>query len=262
MKKILYANGESLTFGMEILGDYSYLEENKQSAWPAALARLAGIDQVLNRAHCGASNEFIHKRTIIDLTKMAAEGQDPRETVVAIGWSSICRQEIYIRDQVQRVTGLDLPLGVDFAASSGSYQQWGTIFMNPGFNQWLRSATGQQVPIFDQLRDQFTEYVWNDQMEYEKWAVLQLSLADYLDQRGYSWVMFNAVHAHDDRMLTPAVRAALNRKGMYRPDWSMLPWVDRFYSANKRACGHPASDAHAALARLLHLHMRQQGLID
>jgi hypothetical protein len=68
--------------------------------------------------------------------------------------------------------------------------------------------------------------------------------------------MFNAVHAHQADLLSPALTAALNRPGMYRPDWSMLPWVDRFYSANRRACGHPATDAHQALARLLYDYMQ------
>lgn len=48
MKKLLYANGDSFTFGMEILGDNDRKQENKNHAYPKILAKKLGIPDVYN----------------------------------------------------------------------------------------------------------------------------------------------------------------------------------------------------------------------
>jgi len=94
MKKILYANGCSFTFGMEILGNNDVTLENKQFAYPAEIGNLLNINHVRNESYCGATNEFIFRKTIENLLEMELSGNDPKETFVIIGWTSICRTEL------------------------------------------------------------------------------------------------------------------------------------------------------------------------
>ena len=258
----LYANGCSLTFGMEILGDYSYDPKNLSLAWPRALADLHGIKSVTNAAYCGASNEFILRRTITDLLTRAEQGEDPKDVLVVIGWSSVCRQEINLTTLIKRLVAQRDMADDNFRMDKfRSYGDHGSVFMNAGFQQWITLLNGRKYQLFDPLRPLFQELIWDDRTEMNRWAVQQIALADFLSARGYRWLMFNTVHTMEWQHLEQPVADQLKRVRFYKPDWAFQPWVNRFYPDNKRACGHPDAVPHQALAHSLYDYMQTNALI-
>ena len=250
-----------MTFGMEILEDYSYDPLNAQAAWPQKLAELLACESADNRAYCGASNEFIMRHTITDLLARAQGGERPQDVLVVIGWSSVCRQEITLTTLINRLVQqrqMDTAWRMD---NFRSYDDHGSVFMNAGFDQWITLRNGSRYQLFDRLRPLFQELIWDDRVEMNRWAVQQIALADFLGARGYKWVMFNAVHPMAWQYLDPALETQLRMPGFYQPDWAFQPWCDRSYSQHLRACGHPDHVPHQDLAVNLHEYIQSRARI-
>jgi len=97
---ILYANGCSMTYGMELCDDAetgactddAYREAH---AWPGRLAGFLGADEVVNDAVISGSNDRILRTTIQwVLTNIHRLASQP--VLVAIGWSGAMRREFYV----------------------------------------------------------------------------------------------------------------------------------------------------------------------
>jgi hypothetical protein len=259
----LYANGCSLTFGMEIINDHSYSTLNTPLAWPHQLAQLQAIESVHNSAYCGASNEFIMRTTINDLIKRQAQGENPKDVLVVIGWTSICRQQLHIRDQVESLIKQG-QLAEDFYCNDTfrAYRDHGSIFMNgPGFNQWLNLRNGKRYQLVAQAMPVFVDMIWQEQLEQERWAIQQLSLAAFLESQGYRWLFFNSVHAIDAKSIDSSVYERISGPNFYDPFWAFQPWYDCEFPQHIRACGHPDAVPHQALAQRLHDYLQTNALI-
>ena len=61
-KQLVYANGDSFIFGMEILGDDSRDPANKDLSFVKKIADNMGADYI-NNAYNSATNEFIFRKT-------------------------------------------------------------------------------------------------------------------------------------------------------------------------------------------------------
>ena len=101
MYEILYANGDSFTHGMEILGNNNVSEENKYHAYPMQITDKLNIGNNVNSALPGAPNEWIARTTILDLLKLKQEGQDLSKVFVIVGWSGINRLEITAKEEIK-----------------------------------------------------------------------------------------------------------------------------------------------------------------
>jgi len=264
MKKILYANGDSMTFGMEILGDKDRREANKDFAYPAELAKLLGIETTINAAYCGAPNEFIFRKTMLDLLELEKMGHDPKETFVVVGWSSICRGEIYVKDMVTKLfdektatkhSSFNLPELDDF----------GTAFLNPGFTQGIWFNDGTKKNLFEQVMPLFVDFLWNDSLEFEKWFVQQQALENFLKNKGYEFVFFNAVHIFSEVDSNETVQALID--SFKSPNYlnpltfSFTEWANLNYPAEKREMHHYTTVVHQAFAEVLYRYITACKLI-
>lgn len=254
MKKILYANGDSMTFGMEILGDKNRQEENKDYAWPAELSKLLGIETTINAAYCGAPNEFIFRKTILDLLELEKMGHNPKDVFVAIGWSSICRGEMYIKDLIENIFKEKLASRHE-SFNLPELDDFGTAFLNPGFTQGIWFSDGTQKNLFEEIMPLFVNYVWNDQLEFEKWFVQQQALENFLRNKGYDFVFFNAVHVFSEHDSYDSVKILLDN---LKPDnyfspltFSFVEWANANYPTEKRELHHYSAKVHLEFAELL-----------
>ena len=102
MYDLLYTNGDSFTMGMEILGDKDITEENKNHAYPMHVTDLMGIKDHANSALPGAPNEWIARQTIFDLLRYEKNGQDLSKVFCLVGWSSINRLEVSVKEDIQK----------------------------------------------------------------------------------------------------------------------------------------------------------------
>ena len=267
MKKLLYANGDSFTYGMECLGDRDRREENKDFAYPVELGRLLGIDTVVNASYCGAPNEFIFRKTLLDLLELESTGTDPKDVFVVIGWSSVCRGEVYLKDMLEeifkekkysedRMTMVSMP----------EYADFGTAFMNPGFLQGISFSDGDKRNFFEELMPFFLKYVWIDSLEFEKWFVQQQALEGFLRSKGYDFLFFNAVHPFSELVcneVTKALIGNLSKSNYYFPEFfSFANWVDALHAEKKRLMMHPAPEVHRDFAKLLYDYVIESKLIQ
>lgn len=87
---LLLATGCSMTFGQELPD-----EDREANAWAGIVAKHFGMHHE-NIASCGASNDRSVRVVIEYVAKYIAEGRDPRELFVIVGWTSGHRKEIAI----------------------------------------------------------------------------------------------------------------------------------------------------------------------
>jgi len=109
MIKTLYANGCSFTAGSELeqespsltrdsdRKDFHAISEMRRfqraHAWPARLAKLLGVSEVVNEARGGGSNARAMRMTIDFVANYLAAGCDPALLVVCIGLTDLARSE-------------------------------------------------------------------------------------------------------------------------------------------------------------------------
>jgi len=193
MKKILYANGDSFTFGMECLGDFDRTLANRDFAFPKHIGDYLNCDQYINNAYNGASNDHIFKRTIVDLLELERQGVDPRDVFVIVGWSSLHRIEIDGSRWLEQIP--------DFMAGDlkndpswpREYTDFGVIFANPGSG--IRLTVGDKVISVDRDIIPFcTHFLWTDVVQIETQEARIIALHELLKAKGYDHVFASMCH--------------------------------------------------------------------
>ena len=270
MKKILYANGCSFTFGMEILGANNSTLENKQFAYPTELANLLKIDFVRNESYCGATNEFIFRKTIENLLEMESSGQDPREIFVVIGWTSICRAELSgidwtinsAKDKLKSF-GIILEERRDiqkYMTGNDEFHNFGTYFVSPN-----RHVEFEKKDFVDDVIDFLVEHVWEDDLEYEKWFVQQEALKNFLNHRGYDFLMFNSTRKFNldgFNAWTKNLMKTFDYRNYVDPiNFSMYEWVNELYPDDIMEASHPNKKAHKKFAEYLYQYITKNSII-
>ena len=264
MKKILYANGDSMTYGMEILGNKNREEQNKDFAYPAELSKLLGIETTVNAAYCGAPNEFIFRKTILDLLELEKTGHDPKDIFVVIGWSSVCRGEVYLKDIVER-TFEEKNSKKHSSFHMPELDDFGTGFLNPGFQQGIWFNDGTQKNLFKEIMPLFVDFLWHDPLEFEKWFSQQIALEQFLRNRGYEFVFFNGVHVFSEPDSSEQTQILLDNfksDNYYSPlTFSFTEWANLNYPKEKRELQHYTAVVHQAFAELLYNYITGYKLI-
>lgn len=103
--KILYANGDSWTFGDEFPVQYPMTEVNRYyNTWPWQLAENLSIPLVINDAISAGSNARIFRRTCDFIFSWLGKNRDSRDLVIVIGWTTPERTEIFHDDRNCRIT--------------------------------------------------------------------------------------------------------------------------------------------------------------
>jgi len=261
---------------MEILGDNDVTLENKQFAYSAEIGKLLNIDHVCNKSYCGATNEFIFRKTIENLLEIEASGLNPKDVFVIIGWTSICRAELnainWTMDaaikgdsKLTNIKPSDIPAFVtSFGAVIDEFSQFGTRFVSP-MRQNFFQLNDKTSNFTDHVIDFLVEYVWEDSLEYEKWFVQQEALKSFLNLRGYDFLMFNATgkfNLDGFNSWTKNLMKTFDYKSYIDPiNFSMYDWVNEFYPNEIMEAKHPNKKAHQKFAEYLHQYIIENTLI-
>jgi hypothetical protein len=193
MKKILYANGDSFTFGMECLGDFDRTLANRDLAFPKYISDYLNCEQYINNAYNGASNDFIFKRTLLDLIELEQQGVDPRDVFVLVGWSSLHRIEIdgdRWMEQIPNFMSEDLKNDPSWPRE---YSDFGVIFANPGSG--IRLTVGDTVLSVDRDIIPFcAHFLWTDVVQIATQETRMIALHETLKSKGYDHVFASMCH--------------------------------------------------------------------
>jgi hypothetical protein len=196
MKKLLYANGDSMLFGMECLEDGSKKEENKQLAFPKHISDALGCSEYINNSYNGASNDFIFKTTLADLELLESAGHDPKDVFVVIGVTSLHRSEIdgmgwfgayhNIENTLKRMkeTG--------FLGYPVEYEKHGIVFVQPGLEIDMQLG-GQMYNMKNDIASFFTKYLWTETVQLESQEARMIALHEILKLKGYDHIFVNSV---------------------------------------------------------------------
>lgn len=172
---MLYVNGCSLTYGME-LGTVGYkLHQTELNStenlyrmnhsWPGILSRLMNV-QLINDAITGASNERIFRTTIDYIENCSVV-----PTYVVIGWTSLGRTEVY-----------DL--------NTNKEEQ---ITFRAGGIQTLQSHNRISKVLLDYTNfyiENFLNYDWMA----KKLHPMVVSMQAYLRSKNINYIMFSAIN--------------------------------------------------------------------
>jgi hypothetical protein len=192
MKKILYACGDSFMYGMECLGDMDKSKENKELAFPKYLSDMMGCSQYINNSLCGATNEFIFRKTVLDLDKFEKDGVNPQDVFVVIGITSLHRVEID-GDRFYE------PIDQDFVKASYTlpqfpieYLETKTIFINPG-SGYATTHNGVEVDSKKLIIPWCSQFIWTETVQLPQQEARMIALHELLKAKGYDHVFVNTV---------------------------------------------------------------------
>lgn len=258
MKKVLYANGDSFTYGMEILGDNDRSQQNKNFAYPAKLAELMGIPQVFNGSFLGASNEFIFRQTMFELTELERQGHKPEDVLVVVGWTVPFRAEINLKAKVEDAIHGVKVVSEDSRAKTmltdyPEFNAWGNIFISAFAGTKYQVNNNSAIDIED-AKQFHIDYVWDWDLEYNRFFSYVLALEHFLKAKGYDFVFFNAIHAFNldiDKLNNQAkkYRHLLQGDNYYRfLDWGWSDWGQKKYPSEVTEYGHFTGKMHNMLA--------------
>jgi len=194
MKKILYASGDSFVAGMECLGDGDRRPENKELAFPKHLATALNCEQYINSAGHGATNDFIFRRTILDLQDLERDGIDPADVFVVVGFTSLNRIEV---DGDNFVSGYldkaDKPMSrfTTDPVPPDEFIEYGTVFLTPNNILIGKTPAGKLVNMSDNVYPFCVRYLWTDPVQVPSQLARIDALHTFLKLKGYAHVILS-----------------------------------------------------------------------
>lgn len=197
MKKTLYANGDSFVFGMETIGPGSRDVACKDHSFAKHLSRHLNCDTYINNSYNGATNDHIFKRTIFDLNELEKQGNDPKDTFVLIGWSSLSRIEISGDSWLSGIPNWKAVLESFKNERDPSYpiefQDFGVIFCNPHSGITL-TIGDHEVDTDKSIVPWAAKYLWDDVIQVPNQEARLMALHELLENRDYAHLFVNTCH--------------------------------------------------------------------
>lgn len=266
MKKILYANGDSFTFGMEILGGNDRRQQNKDLAYPALLAEKLNIPQVVNGSFLGAPNEFIFRQTMFELLELENKGIKPEEMLVVVGWTVPFRSEINLKAAVEDARAAkvmcDDPTARTNLVEYPEFNAWGNIFISAFAGTKYQVDRNTAIDIED-AKAFHVDFIWDWDLEYNRWFSYIIALEHFLKARGYDFVFFNAIHPFNldiDKINNQAkrYRNLLQGDNYYNfLDWGWSDWGQKKFPETVTQYQHFNGEMHERFSGMLLTHINQ-----
>jgi len=248
---ILYAMGDSMTAGAEIQEHGDMNESNKSLAYPMYVANALGYDYCENMALAGAPNEFILRRAVQDLDAMLQK-RSAEDIRVLIGWSSIMRGEISIKEHMARN-----PMGdKEWYTNVDSHEMFlfDSMFINVNTQHSEHLGDGSlAVEHGTKAKDFFAEYIWDFEKEYERWFSYINLMQNYLENKNIKYIFHNTVHGIEVH------NRVINNPRYYMPKNAMNEWCTE-NKYERRKLGHPVEQAHGDYADLLVEYIKNEKL--
>jgi len=254
LNKILYANGDSFVFGMEILGDDSRDSENKNRSFVKKIADSLDMGYI-NNSYNSATNEFIFRKTLIDLENLEKAGTAPSDVFVIIGWTALHREEIVGKYLLDYYHG---GKPYKFRSDSQEYTDFGTFFISPSHSQKMRIVAGGTVQTID-LVGPAVEFcsmcLWDDNFQQEKFESNLLALKTYLEHKGYRYLFINTCST-----LGPNKLVNFTDPRFFNFNQSFFEWGKEHYPKSLMLKNHFNEDVHDEFARLIIDYINQNSL--
>ena len=196
MKKLLYANGDSMLFGMECIDHGSKAEENKQLAFPKHISDALGCSMYINNSHNGATNEFIFKTVLSDLQQLEDNGYNPKDIFVVIGITSLHRIEIDGRGWFGSYKDIQSTLvkmrNENFLGYPVEFEKYNTMFAQPGLEIDL-TLGGKEYSLSKDILPWSVKYLWTENVQLESQEARIIALHEILKLKGYDHIFVNSV---------------------------------------------------------------------
>jgi hypothetical protein len=244
-KKILYTNGDSFVFGMEAIGDKNRNIENKKYSFANIAADYLGYT-CINNSYNSATNEFIFRKTLIDLENLEKTGTDPADVLVLIGTTALHREEIVTKYMFEYIGA-----GKHFTMSSENreFHDYGTLFISPSHShnmKVIQNGIIRNIDIAEPVVDFCSMYFWDDDYQQEKFEIGILALESYLKLKGYRYLFVNCCSTLQTGKL-------INFKSVnfFRFDQSFFEWGKLNYPNNIRLQNHFDPIPHKKYAELI-----------
>lgn len=208
----------------------SYTYNNSESCsvtWPYYLRDLAGFDQVWDCSQSSSGYNRAHTATVVELETNTALTRD--NTLVVVMWSGNERVDITC----------ERALAHDISTMPAPDLGWGLSTL--GLSRQPRSGENQQ---WAQLSRQYHGLITSKSQALESTVAL-ISLAGYLDSRGFDWVFLD----WDDTR--PTIRLPGMdpwAQGRFADVETLGSWATRT-GQRIPGDGHPSPDAHLSWTR-------------
>ena len=240
MIKHLYANGDSLTFGQELNPDrknlpdnFEFTEHKKTHCYSGLIKAYYGIENYINAAIPGASNDRIFRTTILDVTKLL-ETIDPSEIFVVIGMTMASRREFFNTDL-------------------GKYYQYQSQFNG-----------AEHVKSIDMFWRMYTAYYLSAQEQVERQLIQIISIQNFLKQNKVPYLITTALSSVDTELYyAEELKYEYLKKQIDSKRFMENSFVGMAAHYNL-PCGkgrHPLEEAHSVWANLLIRHIDENGLL-
>lgn len=253
MKKILYANGDSMMFGMECLDHGSKLEANKQLAFPKHVADALGCTEYINNSYNGATNEFTFNTTLMDLVRLEESGHNPEDIFVMIGVTSLHRHQIdgegWFGQSAHVMKSLEKMQKQGFLGYPVEYNKYGIMFVQSGLEVEMVLA-GKEYSLQKDIVPFMVKYLWTENVQLESQEARIVALHEILKLKGYNHIFVNTVCP-----LERTQHIDLNCKNFYKLDqhgdafWEYA--VTKYGDAERRQCNHFTPVPHESFGKEL-----------
>ena len=194
MKKILYASGDSFVAGMECLGDGSRGPENKELAFPKYLATALNCEQYINNAYHGATNDFIFRRTILDLKELENSGVAPADVFVLVGFTSLNRIEVdgdnFVSGYLDKANN-PMSRSTTDPIPPDEYIDYGTVFLTPNNILIGKTPAGKLANMSDNVYPFCVKYLWTAPVQIPSQIARIDALHTFLKLKGYKHVIIS-----------------------------------------------------------------------
>ena len=230
----LFVTGDSYTYGQELAdspdGAFCVDEEYRLSkSWSGVLASIMGFESCHNAGLGGTGHDYAARQTLRYAADWLAEGKDPADLFIVIGWSHHARREFYVDPGHQE-------------ENEGSYFRFHQRYRRMG---WL---TDQQHEMLTLYRD----HMMSDPESMTRALQHVTTVQTFLKSYGFPFLFFNSAWLLKPEMSLSSSLAKLidTRRYYYHnvPRYSFAAWMTYENVGDRKPKGHPDETAHAAWA--------------
>jgi hypothetical protein len=211
--------------------------ETESVTWPYYLRDLAGFDRVVDCSQPGSGYNHTHTAVVTELETNTE--LTPESTLVVIMWSGNERVDITAdRDLVESCTDLEIPdLGAGLSSLNLTSVTSLNLFNRP--SDWRNRHQRERNADVAHLRDRYGRLISTRAQVLES-AVRLISLAGYLDSRGFDYVFLDWDDSRHSILIPQLDPWA---QGRFADIETLGSWASRRQQRIPND-GHPSPDAH------------------
>jgi hypothetical protein len=234
MKKVLYTNGDSYTFGDELL-------KPRINAWPYELGHKLKCDKVVNHGASGGSNQRIFRTTIEWLLKYINDGGSTEDLIVVIGWTNPDRVEFRCDVDFKKILNDDSDKYDDenLKFSTDTHKVYTSIIPNISKNR------------FGEIHELYIKYLYDREQCLDTTASYMYHIQEFLKTHNIKYLFFMSFNDFTHEMNSYDILLwNFIDKEQFIDDYTM----DKYVINNKVKLGnkyHPLEEGHRKWTKIL-----------